>query len=459
MSAKQKILVVDDQESQRRIIVDVLSHADYQVIQASGVGEASRRIAEDSLDLIITDLKMEDGNGMDVLAEAKRIAPDAEVVVMTAYGSIQSAVEAMRRGAYDYLTKPFDTDALLVAVEKALEHKRLREENLELRKLVGTRYSLGGIVGASKKMQEVFKLVEKSVPVVSTVLIQGESGTGKELVARSIHFNGPRKKRSFVAVNCAAIPENLIESELFGHEKGAFTGAYQAKRGKFEAADGGTIFLDEIGDMSLELQAKLLRVLQEMTIERVGATGVIEVDVRVLAATNKNLKEEVARGTFRDDLFFRLNVLVIDIPPLRARKEDIPPLIDHLQKKLSQKFQREYPALEPAVVDRFMAYDWPGNVRELENTLERLLVLADKTKVELHDLPENLLAPPIALGQLDEFEGIELPEGGISIEDVEKKLIRKALARTDGHILKASELLGMTYKTLQYRMRKHGIKA
>jgi DNA-binding NtrC family response regulator len=452
----QKILVVDDEDSQRLVIVDVLARANYQVVQASGASEAASRMEESNPDLILTDLKMQDGSGMDVLTEAKRLAPDAEVVVMTAYGSIESAVEAMRQGACNYMTKPFDRDVLLVAVQKALEHKRLREENIELRELVKTRYSLAGIVGASEGMQEVFKLVEKSIPVVSTVLIQGESGTGKELVARSIHFGGPRKKKSFVAVNCAAVPETLIESELFGHEKGAFTGALQAKQGKFELADGGTIFLDEIGDMSLELQAKLLRVLQERKIERVGGTEVIPVDVRVLAATNKNLLDEVEKGNFRDDLFFRLNVIVIDIPPLRARADDIPPLVDHFQKKLSQKFQKDYPPLDPAVVDQFMVYHWPGNVRELENTLERLLVLADKRKIELSDLPENLLAPRITA---EEFEGLQLPEEGISMEEVEKKLITEALARTKGHILQASKLLGMTYKTLQYRIKKHGVKA
>jgi DNA-binding NtrC family response regulator len=436
-----KILVVDDEDSQRLVIVDVLARANYQVVQASGASEAASRMEESNPDLILTDLKMQDGSGMDVLAEAKRLAPDAEVVVMTAYGSIENAVEAMRQGACNYMTKPFDRDVLLVAVQKALEHKRLREENIELRELVKTRYSLAGIVGASEGMQEVFKLVEKSIPVVSTVLIQGESGTGKELVARSIHFGGPRKKKSFVAVNCAAVPETLIESELFGHEKGAFTGALQAKQGKFELADGGTIFLDEIGDMSLELQAKLLRVLQERKIERVGGTEVVPVDVRVLAATNKNLLDEVEKGNFRDDLFFRLNVIVIDIPPLRARTEDIPPLIDHFQKKLAQKFQKNYPPLDPAVVDQFMVYHWPGNVRELENTLERL---------------ENLLAPRITA---EEFEGLQLPEEGISMEEVEKKLITEALARTKGHILQASKLLGMTYKTLQYRIKKHGVKA
>ena len=449
-----RILVVDDEDSQRKIILDVLSRADYEVSEAAGVAEACRKIQEKNLDLIITDLRMDDGSGMEVLAEAKRLVPDTDVVVMTAYGSIESAVRAMREGAYDYLTKPFDNNTLLVAVQKALEHKRLREENVELRELVTSRFSLGEIVGASPGMQKVFNLIEKSLPVASTVLIQGESGTGKELVARSIHFNGHRKKGSFVAVNCAAVPENLIESELFGHEKGAFTGAVHSKKGKFEMADGGTIFLDEIGDMSLDLQAKLLRVLQEMKIERVGGNKLIPVDVRVLAATNKNLQEEVSNGAFRNDLFFRLNVIVIDIPPLREREKDIPPLIDHFQKKLSDKFQRQYPAMGPAIVDRFIAYHWPGNIRELENTLERLLVLTDKDTINVSDLPEYLLAPRPEAG---EPVGMSLPEEGISIEEVEKKLIHEALARTNGHILKASKLLGMTYKTLQYRIRKYGI--
>jgi DNA-binding NtrC family response regulator len=453
MSAR--ILVVDDEASQRRIILDVLASAKYEVKEASGLTEARARIAEGGLDLVITDLRMQDGGGMDVLAEARRLAPEAEVIVMTAYGSIESAVDAMRQGAHDYLTKPFDRDALLACVDKALEHKRLKEENLELRELVTSRYSMAGIVGVSEKMQEVFRLIERSVPVPSTVLIQGESGTGKELVARSIHFTGARKKGPFIAVNCAAVPANLIESELFGHEKGAFTGATTQKKGKFEAADGGTIFLDEIGDMSLDLQAKLLRVLQEMKIERVGGNAVIPVDVRVLAATNKKLGESVEKGEFRGDLFFRLNVIVIDIPPLRARKEDIPPLIDYLQKKLSEKFKREYPRLAPVVIDRLMAYDWPGNIRELENTLERLLVLAEKPDIGLADLPENIAVPRVAT---QDVGGLTLPEEGISLEEVERKLISQALARTDGHILKASKLLGMTYKTLQYRIKKHDIE-
>ncbi len=451
-----RILVVDDEESQRQIITDILSRAKYEVAQAGGLADAARKMTGNRLDLVITDLKMDDGTGLDVLKEVKRSMPDTEVIVMTAYGSIQSAVEAMREGAHDYLTKPFDKDALLVSVQKALEHKRLLNENLELKELVGARFSLGGIVGVSQKMQKVFKLVEKSIPVNSTVLIQGESGTGKELIARSIHFDGPRKKGAFVAVNCAAVPENLIESELFGHEKGAFTGAIETKKGKFEAAGGGTIFLDEIGDMSMELQAKLLRVLQEMKIERVGGTELIPVDVRVIAATNKNLQEEVAKGSFRDDLFFRLNVIVIDIPPLRERKEDIPPLIDHFKKKLLKRFQREvYPHLEPAVIDKFMAYHWPGNIRELENVLERLLVLTEKGKIEVSDLPQNIVAPE---PDLKDSGGLHLPENGVSMEAVEKRLICEALERTDGHRLKASKLLGMTYKTFQYRLKKYGIE-
>jgi len=456
MSMPSKILVVDDEDAQRQIISEVLTRAKYDVIQAEGVKIAMSQLEREPCDLIITDLRMDDGGGMDVMNQAKNISPETEVIVMTAYGSIESAVEAMRQGAYDYITKPFDRDVLLVSVQKALEHKRLREENLELRELVETRYTLGGIVGVSQKMQKLFSLMEKSIPVNSTVLIQGESGTGKELVARSIHFNGPRKKDAFVAVNCAAIPQNLIESELFGHEKGAYTGAIQTKKGKFEIADGGTIFLDEIGDMPMELQAKLLRVLQEMKIERVGGTKLIPVDVRVIAATNKNLQMEVANGEFREDLFFRLNVLVVDIAPLRERKEDILPLVDHFKGKLSQKFQRPYPEIDSGVVDKFMEYHWPGNVRELENTLERLLVLTDNRKIEVSDLSPNLISPPV---KTDQVAGISLPEEGISIEDVERKLISEALARTGGHILKASQFLGMTYKTLQYRMKKYDIKS
>jgi DNA-binding NtrC family response regulator len=455
MKKRSKILIVDDEDSQRQIIADVLADVGYEVVEASGATDATRYIEQNKLDLVVTDLRMDDGTGLDVLRETKRFCPDTDVIVMTAYGSIESAVSAMRQGAYDYITKPFDKDALLAAVNKALEHKSLREENLELRELVGTRFTLNGIVGVSQKMQRVFKLVEKSVPVPSTVLIQGESGTGKELIARSIHYSGSRQRKPFVAVNCAAIPENLIESDLFGHEKGSFTGATQTKKGKFEIADEGTIFLDEIGDMSMDLQAKLLRVLQEMTIERVGSTEVIPVDVRVIAATNKNLEEEVANGAFRDDLFFRLHVILIEIPPLRERNEDIPALVDHFQKKLSEKFKRKYPPIEPAVIDKFLEYPWPGNVRELENTLERLLVLTEKEKIELADLPHNILGGHVGA---EEPDGLHLPEDGVALEEVERQFICEALARTGGHILKASKLLGMTYKTLQYRIKKYGIR-
>ncbi len=450
-----RILIVDDEEAQRQIIHDILSRARYEVFQAASVKEAFSRIQDDELDLVVTDYRLEDGNGMDVLLEVKRDAPETEVIIMTAYGSIEDAVEAMRKGAHDYVTKPLDKGTLLASVSRALEHKQLREENLQLRELVKTRFASGSIIGTSKNMQRLFRLIEKSIPVNSTVLIQGESGTGKELVARSIHFNGPRKNKPFIAVNCAAVPENLIESELFGHEKGAFTGAVQTKKGKFEMSDGGTIFLDEIGDMSLDLQAKLLRVLQEMKIERVGGNELITIDVRVIAATNKDLEHEVHKGNFREDLFFRLNVIVIEIPPLRERKEDIPLLVDHFKKKLADEFQRDYPAIDPAVIDRFMAYYWPGNVRELENTMERLLVLTDKPRIELADLPRSLLLQQPSPQELD---GISLPEEGVSIDDVEKKLIVEALTKTNGHILKASKLLGMTYKTLQYRIKKHDIK-
>jgi DNA-binding NtrC family response regulator len=450
-----RVLVVDDEDAQREIIADVLLRAHYEVDQASGAKEAVEFLKRNGLDLIITDLKMLDGTGIDVLNEAKQFSPETEVIVMTAYGSIESAVEAMRKGAYDYITKPFDKGVLLVSVQRALEHRQLRQENLQLRELVRTRFTTGSIVGTSAKMQKLFRLMEKSIPVPSTVLIQGESGTGKELVARSIHLNGPRRNKPFIAVNCAAVPENLIESELFGHEKGAFTGAVQTKKGKFEISNEGTIFLDEIGDMSLDLQAKLLRVLQEMKIERVGGTDLISIDVRVIAATNKNLEQEVQKGNFREDLFFRLNVIVLEIPPLRERKEDIPLLVKHFQEKLSEEFQREYPPLDPAVIDRFMVYHWPGNVRELENTLERLLVLTDKNKIEVSDLPRSLAYPQAACSQ--ELEGISLPDEGVCMDDVEKKLICEALTKTNGHILRASKLLGMTYKTLQYRIKKYEI--
>jgi DNA-binding NtrC family response regulator len=430
-----KILITEDDHVQREIIKDILQLAGHQVsAQASGA-EALQALRDDAYDLLLTDMRMPGMDGLELLRQAKRLRPELDVVMMTAHATIKTAVTAIREGANDYLEKPFDKDELLHVVGRALERGGLQRENRQLRALVTDTVALGNIIGASLPMQQVFERTARATRVSSTVLILGESGTGKELIARHIHFAGPRKTRPFVVVNCAAIPENLVESELFGHEKGSYTGADASRPGKFEVADQGTIFLDEIGDMRLESQSKLLRVLQDGIVERVGATKGRQVDVRVIVATNRDLQEAVAAGEFREDLYFRLEVLPIHLPPLRDRLQDLPLLVNHLKE----------------VLEAFQRYRWPGNVRELEHTLEQLLVLSDTGHLTGKDLPEKLRT--IVPGGGDFL----LPPGGLVLEDLEQELIRQALERTGGSIKEAADLLGLTYKTLQYRLKKHDI--
>ncbi|NIA15190.1 MAG: AAA domain-containing protein, partial [Nitrospiraceae bacterium] len=354
-------------------------------------------------------------------------------------------------GAVDYLGKPFDKDELLVVVDKAVEHADLRRQNRQLRELVSDAAALGNIIGQAAGMQRVFDITRRAVHVNSTVLIQGESGTGKELIARHIHFAGPRAQKPFIVMNCAAIPESLVESELFGHEKGAFTGADVSRSGKFEAADGGTLFLDEIGDMQLESQAKLLRVLQDGIVERVGASETRKVDVRVIVATNRELEKRIAEGTFRQDLYYRLDVIRIDLPPLRGRIQDLPLLVAHFREKLAAKLGKPVPAIASDVIDAMGRYRWPGNVRELENALEQTFILCDAATITVDDLPEKLRQPRPAPSAMS------LPPGGVVLEDLEQDLIRQALERSGGRVKEAAELLGLSYKTLQYRLKKHDI--
>jgi len=449
------ILVVDDETVQREIICDVLENDGYTTVQAEGVRSAIATLEAGRFDLVVTDLKMPDGDGLELLQHVRRICPDVEVIMMTAYGSIANAVTAIKQGAADYITKPFDKSELLLVVRKAVEHRQLQDENRWLHELVKKEYRLGNIIGESKAMRDVFRVVEKAMHVDSTVLVEGESGTGKELVAHSIHFGGPRAEQPFVVVNCAAMPEHLVESELFGHEKGAFTGATQEKRGKFELADGGTIFLDEIAEMKPDLQAKLLRVLQDRTFERVGGSKSLSADVRVIAATNRHIDGEVEKGTFRSDLYFRLNVIRIHIPPLRERTDDIVPLVSEFKTKLTARFEKPFPEMEPAVIDAFMSHAWPGNVRELENTLERLYIMCERDMITEADLPRNIREPvsPASGG----VQQLVLPPNGVSLDELERNFIAEALERTGGSIRAAAEMLGVTYKTLQYRMKKHGL--
>lgn len=448
---KSRILITEDDKVQRDVLEDILTSSGYTALTAASGTEALAAVENEDFDLLLTDLRMPEMDGMTLLREVKRRRPDIEVVMMTAFATVNTAVAAMKEGAADYLQKPFDKEELLVVVQKVLEHRALREENRQLRELVTDTVSLGNIIGESPAMQEVFDRVRRAVAVNSTVLIQGESGTGKELVARHIHFAGPRKKKPFIVVNCAAIPDTLVESELFGHEKGAFTGAEISRQGKFEVANGGTLFLDEIGDMRLDSQAKLLRVLQDGVVERVGASTTRQVDVRVIAATNRDLRKAVDQGEFREDLYFRLEVLPVRLPPLRERMDDLPLLVSHFRGKLSRRLGKPAPTVAPDAIEAMRRYRWPGNVREIENTLEQLFILTDSPTIRAKDLPEKLRARAPEKGEY------ELPAGGVVLEDLEEELIRQALNRSGGSIKEAAELLGLTYKTLQYRLKKHDI--
>ena len=451
MPDKQRIIVTEDDAVQRDIIADILLRANYAVV-TSASGEGTLQALEaDHVDLLLTDMKMPGMDGLELLRRAKRVRPDLGVVVMTAHASVETAITAMKEGANDYLQKPFDKDQLLHVIGRALEQYDLRRENRQLRELVFEGSALGNIVGGGPAMQTVYDIIKRAVRLNTTVLIRGESGTGKELVARHIHFNGPRKDKPFIVVNCAAIPENLVESELFGHEKGAFTGADAARQGKFEIADTGTLFLDEIGDMQLESQAKLLRVLQDGQVERVGAKAPRKVDVRVIAATNRDLKQAVEDGEFREDLYYRLDVLNVHLPALRERFDDLPLLVNHFRTKLAEKLGITPPEIRPEVIEAMRRYRWPGNVRELEHTLEQMFILTDSGVVGTDQLPEKLRSPEPVSGDF------KLPPGGLVLEDLERDLIRQALDRSHGSIKEAAELLGLTYKTLQYRLKKHEI--
>lgn len=448
---KPRILITEDDDVQREVLADILGTTDYTVDVAASPREALDKIEAESFDLMLTDLRMPEMDGVELLRRSRRLRPETEVVVMTAYSTVKTAVTAMKEGAVDYLQKPFEKDELLLVVARALEHGELRRQNEQLRELVADSVSLGNIIGESPNMQHVFNIIRKALPVTSTVLIEGESGTGKELVARHIHFSGPRAKKPFVVMNCAAIPDALVESELFGHEKGAFTGAEASRAGKFEVANGGTLLLDEIGDMHLESQAKLLRVLQDGVVERVGSTSPRQVDVRVITATNRDLARRVEEGAFRRDLYYRLDVIRVNIPSLRERIQDLPLLVNHFRAKLSAKLGKPAPMVGPDVIEAMRRYRWPGNVRELENTLEQIFILCDGPVVTMDDLPSKLRE------RKPDSSSFDLPAGGVVLEDLEQDLIRQALDRSGGRIKEAAELLGLTYKTLQYRLKKHEI--
>ncbi|HEV8169341.1 MAG TPA: sigma-54 dependent transcriptional regulator [Pyrinomonadaceae bacterium] len=436
---RKNILVVDDEKSQREILEMILSGEGYDVTTAAS-GEAALKFAKDRrFDLALTDLKMTGMDGIELLQHLLAYDSSIIVILLTAHGSIESAKEALRRGAFDYLEKPYDKAALLETINRALD--RLDAIDIE-------------IISASPKMETVKKMILKVARSNSTVLVRGESGTGKELIARAVHNQSPRATEMFQAVNCAAINENLLESELFGHEKGSFTGAHAEKKGLFEIADRGTLFLDEIGELDVGMQAKLLRALQERKIRRVGGTHEMNVDVRVIAATNRDLRAMVADGRFRDDLYYRINVLSIDVPPLRERREDIPVLIDFFLKKHTRNTSRLITGLTADTRKLLMEYSWPGNVRQLESAIERAILLSEGDLITPEDLPTEVRQE---VGPASEG-AFKLPAEGINFEDVERNLITQAMEQTDYNITKAAKLLGLTFRTLQYRLEKFGIK-
>ena len=451
----ETILIVDDEKNYLVVLEALLGSEGYEILTADNARNAIRLIEESELDLVITDIKMPGISGMELLEEAKKIAPDLPIIMMTAYGTIEMAVEAMKKRAYDYITKPFQNEELKLTVKKALENYRLIKENRFLSEALSDRYGYGNIIGKSKPMLEIYDLIRKVAQSKASVLIAGASGTGKELIAKAIHYDSSRKDRPFVSVNCGALTETLLESELFGHEKGAFTGAVAMKKGRFELADGGTLFLDEVGEMPPALQVKLLRVLQEMEFERVGGTKTIQVDVRVLSASNKNLKEEVVEGRFREDLFYRLNVINIEVPPLRERVEDIRLLVNHFVQKYGQDESKNKIQLSAGAWKALYSYGWPGNVRELENAVERAVVLSSDGQIALEDLPIELSGKQEAL-DVERFIPLGAPLQ-TTLEQIEEKLVRRALKQCNNIQSHAAEMLGITKSLIQHKMKKYNI--
>jgi two-component system response regulator AtoC len=454
----ERVLVVDDEENMVHFLSRLLAHEGYDVEGVGSGTEALDRIKEGHYDLVLSDLRLPGADGMDVLRAVRETLPEAAVVMITAYGTIPSAIEAMRAGAYDYVTKPFRAHEILGVMDRALERNRLRREVEHLRRMVAQRFSFGGLVGKSQAMQGVYTQIEKVAGARGAVLIQGESGTGKELVAKAIHHASGRREAPFVAVDCAAIPEALQESELFGHLKGAFTGAVATKKGLFQEAHGGTLFLDEVGELPLSLQPKLLRALQEGEIRRVGDTRAVQVDARVIAATNRDLAEEVTQKAFREDLYYRLAVFPIRLPPLRERREDIPLLVDHILGRIAEDDGGAPKRLSGEALRLVTSYAWPGNVRELEHALERAARLGEGEVITERDLPSQLAARghELAVAVLD--GALPLPETTARIvREVERDLIRRALARTVGNRTEAARVLGISRRALVYKLKAYGL--
>jgi len=451
----RRILIVDDEESFRNVLTVILKKEGYEVEGAANGEEGLNKISDSAFDHILCDIRMPQMDGLEFLQEAKKAGVETPIIMMSAYGTIDTAIEAMKLGAYDYISKPFKPDEIILTLKKAEERERLRKENELLRREIKKEYSFENIVSKNEKMIKIFEVIRKVAPYKSTILITGESGTGKELVARAIHYNSDRSKMPFIPVNCGAIPESLLESELFGHVKGAFTDAIRTKKGLFEEADRGTIFLDEIGELPAQLQVKLLRVLQDGEIRKVGESKSIQIDVRIIAATVKDLVKEVNEGRFRDDLFYRLNVLHLSIPPLRERKEDIPLLIQHFIHKHNQHLNKDVKEADPKALEALMNYKWFGNVRELENTIERAVVLADGERIELDHLPFEIQ------NFQNQIPAVPVAEEEYSIKKasrmLEMSLIKKALLKTKGNHTQAARLLEISHRALLYKIKDYGI--
>ncbi|MGO9613578.1 MAG: sigma-54-dependent transcriptional regulator [Dissulfurispiraceae bacterium] len=446
------VIVIDDEYRQQDIIKTILEEEGYEVHTASSAEDGLKLVNTLNPDVVITDLKMGGMSGVNLLDAFSDDSIKPAVIIMTAYGTISSAVEAMQKGAFDYLTKPLEKDVIVLTVKKAAERMHLLKENIRLQNALFEKFKIEGIVGKSKKMSEAMEIVKKVTPTSVTILIRGESGTGKELVARAIHYNSTRKTGPFTAINCAAIPDTLIESELFGYEPGAFTGATHRKIGLFESSNTGTLFLDEIGDLPLLTQTKLLRVLQDKEIRRIGGKESIQIDVRIITATNKDLEKEVATGKFREDLYYRLKVVTVDLPPLRERKEDVPSLVILFRAKYNKEFGKKLTGVSDGAMKALIDYHWPGNIRQLESVIERAVLMSDTDKIDLQDIKSEL-----RLRNEGGIMDIDLPEEGINFEELEKELLRQALTRANNVAAKAARLLGMSYKTFWYRLEKFGI--
>jgi len=452
MTAPARVLVVDDERSMQEFLEIFLRSEGYACETAGDLASARLHLEHDDFDVVITDIQMPGGSGLDLLRAVKQLSPETVVIMITAYASTETAIEAMKEGAYDYIIKPFKVDEIRIVIEKALEKKLLTRENRQLRSELQVRHRDRSIIGSSPAMQRVFELVSQVARTKANVLVTGESGTGKEMVARAIHAQSDRSRKPFVAVNCAAIPETLLESELFGHVKGAFTGAVQNKAGLFETADGGTLFLDEVAEIEPSIQVKLLRAIQEKVLRRVGGTDDRVVDARIVAATNRRLEEEVASGRFREDLYYRLNVIEIGVPPLRERRDDIPLLVNHFVEKYVRELGRTVHGVSDEVLERLAEHPFPGNVRELENVIERAVALCRGDSIDVDALPATLVRPP------DPSRAPRIPAGGVSLEtlvnDYERSLLLEALRSAGGVKKRAAKLLGISFRSFRYRLEK-----